>query len=725
MRKQARVQASLLCLAAGLLLGGGLGWILGAPSPSPPTIVEQPDQLAARDEPFAAQPDSAEAVEPAAGRAPPYEAPVAPALPRTTGEIWGTVWLSNGAPLADVRVVAAPRVPRAGRGASDSEVAAARLAVLSGRRVARSGADGRYRIEGLDAGLLYRLEASLPGHDVQAALWQPSFFPVGAEVDFVAKLAELLELDLRLPDGSRPERAQVGIQDDAEMVRSTINWFWTPGQPSRAFEPGRWRLQIRAGRDNEFAAPPVRFSVTAGEAPAPITVQLSATPGISGIVRMPPGALGLQPTVELLRETESGFQHVRFQQPSRTSNPQRLWVHAGVAGFQFNDLAPGGYRIALFVSERLVEHRDVAISLEPVRVEFKAPEPRIDDHIVARVLGPEGPLADGVTFSIAISGGGTNSTSSVFPAIRGNGEYWMPRPVSPEPRASYALQVTAGELGTRTTPFDPVQDREIVIEFSHAASLSVGVDGLDPYRERMALRLSVWRVVDGELRFLGAHEFQIGGAESSLWRTTSLEPGEYVVAVIGDAHSTARGLVLARQQLRLEEGDNPLTLTVPPPHAFELMVPQQYRGDLHAIRHVEQPDFRMRLWHIDSDGICRIENLIPGTYEILGHRSGQMRIEIPAMADRRVEFDPKPFTTIKLVPGSTGVSVDGELRVGDVLVSANGAGVESAEHARELFGNIRRRQEAVWVVQREGRLVTVKATWQALIAFMPEPARLD
>jgi hypothetical protein len=729
----------LFAAAGGLLLGGLVGWMLGGSAPAVPVpdAFVEPELPRPVVQPAPARIEEAGAYNSRLAR----EAPVASSVPTSvpaseTGEIWGTVLREDAEPLAGVSIRATPHIPR--REAADlsleEEIAeyAASLARQEAQSVTtRTDAAGRYRLSGLDAGLFYTLEASLPGHVVQQAHRGGSpiiYHAVGKELHFIAKVALVVRLDLRLPDGSRPERAQIGIQRDVEGSGSTSFWYWSPAQPTRSFEPGDWRLLIRGGVHNEYTCEPVSIRVSTSEPPEDRTIQLHAVPTIHATVTVPQGIEGIRPTLEFQREIDGAFTRVEF--PDHRRNPETISPFRGTGRVEYHDLEPGNYRLILALDGKELETRDLRVE-RGVRLEdFTVPEPDPSDYLIVHVNGPAGPVTTGVQFHFTTEGRLGSSSGRVQALNRGNGLYWIPRTLIPESEgATYTLLVTAHELGKSNVQFSPRSIAPIHVSLGVATYLIVEILGFDDHPNKHELVSHVWKAGSSPPRPSLMDRIRSGRDETEfrVRRFNQLEPGEYEIGLFMVSRQQVHGLLVARKTVHLASGENRETIHAPELHGFVVVIGQQYRHRQIRVHHADDPGYRF-FQNAGTLGAAEyaLDRLKPGNYVVSAFEIGEMTVSIPAMSGRRVEFQPLPFNAFRITAAAGG-TVDVGLKADDILVAIDGVAIESQAQGMQLIEQCYARDSTTWTVLRDGLRVpvTFKGSSFSHAGLSLSPTRVD
>lgn len=681
MTKHARISVSLLCLAAGLLIGGFAGWDLGSPAP---VVVPAP------------LPQPMETGAPAQSPKPPSDTPEPQAaLP---GEIWGTVELSGGGGLVGVEVSAMPATapPDAAETSLEAEVAA--YAARLEREVrATTGPDGAYRLTGLDPALRYTLEARRDGYQIgvkAGAQESITHHAVGKAVDFVAATTGTVRLDLRLPDGGLPERAWVTLQPEGN--RSRTLWDWSPAKRTRVLQPGVWQVAARAGRHDEYAAEPVELRVSQGGT-AELTLTLAARPTIAGHVIVPRGLERLSATVELQRLGESGFERVNVDDGDENPRPARNWYV--LPAFRFHGLEPGEYRVILHHASREVDRRDVTLSDAVAIVELALPEPDRAGYLIVQVSGPDGPMNRGVSFVMRYQRRGGSDSGSASALARGDGEYWVRRPADADEDTRHWLEVKADQLGTRAIELERDGASTFHVQFSAPAFVTLEIEGFYEHASRDSLLADCRPAGTAPRSYSMFHQPGVG---ERVRRLGPLEPGEYEVELLRVVMPDGRQVLQARTVL-LHPGEQTVRIALPEFSGFVLVIPPEYRNQQIQVNGMDAP-FSTRHQQRQNQGEeeIRFGGLTPGRYMVSTAVSGAMVVSLPADRDRRIVFEPKPFNAYLVFAMHAGQRLDFPAKPGDIVIEVEGVPIENMDQARGLIDQSRKRERSTWTVLRDG-----------------------
>jgi hypothetical protein len=539
--------------------------------------------------------------------------------------------------------------------------------------------------------------------------------------------------DVRMPDGSAAEVAQITISEDVDRPPSWTNWLWTPMNPKRAFDPGEWKLAPRGGVHNEGSADPISIKVIAGEPQPTLLINLKTRPGIVGAVRVPFGDDPNQTRVGVQSHKEVNGVYADAYEGRRDSgdmarNVGSLWQ--GKVRFHFLDLEPGAYRIVVLVQGIESTAQDVPVTDGIEQVELLAVMPAREHFFVARVTGPDGPMDKDVYFRTSAVSGGSRSSGSASALNRGSGEYWIARTELREREGkdyTYTLTAVSTTLGAR----DLVVDRESqdVLEFSFAppAFVTVTIAGFDAHPRNSDIYADVRK--PGEGRRASRHMRRLMDDEKAraVRLFGPLVPGEYVVELLLDTGSHPEPFTVDSRVLVLKPGDQDVQLTAHPLHEFTVVIPPEYRAQQLQLRHAADWDYSMYQSKPGGEEYT-FTGLIPGDYELSDRSTGSMIVRIPQSSGARVTFAPLPYNALRLAyPFRSWTGKDIGFKPGDIVVQMDGSGITNAEQFSKALEDAKGRDTATWVVRRNGTSVTVTFNpkdWNET-RLMPEACRAD
>lgn len=355
-------------IGVGLVLGGATAPEVVVARESPTAIEPAPGDAAPGHAPASAPP-------PAAHRARP-DAPLADERPPVgTGVISGTVRSSQGEPVEGVDIIAQAPPPEAwskeleGRPWEDRPLEerverlarAERWRDATSRRV-KSAADGTYTLTGVPD-LPHRVDARSELHRVRPAQGSSARdVRPGGTVHFTADPRTGVVLDVRLPDGTQPESAQVKFQ----RGKATSMLGWTPSSGRVDTDVGPASMTVEAGKWSEFQSETIDVNVPARPSAEAQVVRLRSRPGILLVAKAAPGFEGLRTTPAI---TGVSGEDVIGDERGR---PRR----ADAAAEQvFLDLSPGVHTVTLTHDGASFAKAQVTVGEGLARVELTAPPP--------------------------------------------------------------------------------------------------------------------------------------------------------------------------------------------------------------------------------------------------------------------------------------------------------------------------------------------------------------
>lgn len=685
---------------AGLAVGGVIGFI-AAPSAQAPRPVPAPPAVT----PTPAAPLQPPPSEPAAPHATtPIPAPQIDE-PAGIGAITGRVTL-DGNPLAGVTLRAVPLVetPLPQDATREQRVAAFALRRATERaleRSALSGADGRFRLADLDAARLYAITPDKPGYSFSSAYRPaPEFFKVGNEADFTAAASGTIIATVRLPDGREPEQARIAIVPMDRDGRAH-NWVWSPGNTQHTIRAGRFALTATVGEHDEFRSARTVLNVMPGAEPQRLDIRLQARPGVMGRF-VPVEGMDRGLHVFLIREDQG-----HFPMPRRTmfySDSGQVLIASDDFSFQFMDVEPGSYQLAVTHGGAVVLRRDLAISDELKHVELRMTEPDPADYIIVRVATAAGPLNDGVRFTVIRRGEGRSQSGDDVPLPRGDGEFWIARQNLTYTGSveSFGITIHTPNHGERSFTYQRDATHVVEILFHEPAFLNVSVSGLEGHPQRKGMRLAVHRA-SGPIPAPGGSRGNEPELEAS-HRHGPLEAGAYQATLYVAGGSGSDVFRLASERCTVQEGENEVTIAVPQLYTFRIHLPEELRGGNRVeVRRADSLD-KARVEGERGAAEYTATHLPAGEYLIWKFPVGEMHVSLPAAHNRVIEFQPQAFNGYRLMgraPLKDHVSPTG-LRPGDIVIAMDGNALEDFQHRLRYMQESMNKPETTWTIMRNG-----------------------
>jgi hypothetical protein len=678
--------------------------------PSTPARTEQPQPAPEPEPPPAAPEQPPEPAEPREGQSP-YEAWLASLEveipPAGTGRIWGTV-TSLGQPVGGATVRARPLFPEEypRTGTMEEQLEHRVRSSLFGERAvteAVTGPDGRYEFTGLAEGD-HMLEAEADGYRMVSRAYDRH--TPDTEVNLVMRPVAYLVLDVRLPNGSQPERAQVSYSHG----NSRSGGAWSPASPELEIPIDSISVTVQY---DEFRAEEFTIAASRGER-VRRTVQLASVGQILCRVEAPPGVQAPR-RLSLHKEQNPGTEPPTavsgFGSPVRVGSPE-----------QFGPLVPGRYRVILAENQRVIAWEDVDVADRRVEVVFtlEAPEHKPEDFIPVRVLGPSGNPIGQPRFEVWWTQNGSRSQTTVRPVDRGDGLFWLPRH-QPSARhiregveAVYIVQVTSAEHGQIVAKYPDSATHELLVRFDDATSLEVNVPGASgsPYRGD----LRVYLIADAPQSSSRPDYIRPPGARniamlSEVTAFPRLQPGRYRVVLVtiskGDFGDSEYPLM--EEWVDIRSGANRTTLQLPTLHSLTVVLPEG-AGPMSRPT-LEFPSGQREVLRINASR-QRVGVFPAGSY-ILSDSGGRMRINLTSDLEVTLDFSANNALEVRNI-GEEGEAYDMGFREGDLVIAVDGEDPEDAQRLRELVNESLRNETTTWTVIRNGARVNLRLNGPAV-----------
>jgi hypothetical protein len=730
-----RAQSLLLALAA-LVVGGFVGFLIGAGTSGgdgPRGPVHVADDLPERrvgdstPQPRAPSPSTTGEVQTPADTEPGpaatrgdlsawIESVEIPEVPTGESRIWGRA-TADGEPVAGatIRAQLLPRGEHFAGGDFTLEEEAAqavrrRRYIEQSRVEARTDANGRYELTGL-ADQIYRVAIEADGYEPESGVMNA--VRADTEVNFRLHRVGYLTLDVRLPDGEQPERAEVTFA----VGPATRRQQWQRSAPELRVIPGSYSVKVVSGL---YESEGFSVRIRAGEREH-ATVNLRRYGSIQCLFTTDgPAPASLPPAqVHLIADPPSS-------PPTAVSGfGQSIRLNASTS---FTSLEPGRYRVVLTINREIVDWKDVDVADEPVRVEFKY-EPdagdalRPEDYVPVRVLGPDGAAPDNVRFSIHLVQDGRRSLVSPEIIRREPTLYWIVRPDgfrSGEGRV-LTIQVSTNEFGSLQQEYRQTDTHEILIRFQEPATLTVNIpDGSShPHRSELTLYLLPDGLADSRINWIRTPG-RTSPVDDPVIRDsnvfTPLQPGKFTL-VLTAPYNVAPGSAnrhYARETIEIRPGENTHTLNIPRLYRLTLTPGQGEMPDHVRVRDDGQLFITVTL----GSGPVDVGLLLPGHYQIVTGNAG-MRVNLTG--DMTVTVALETFCALQLARIEPGDRAhDMGLRDGDMLVAVNGNDPEDAQKLRELIRETAMNEASRWTVIRNGVYVDVVINGPAMATIRAE-----
>jgi hypothetical protein len=714
------VHVALIALAA-LAVGVVSGYFLGAESAPPPNHWSVESQAQAAELP--ARVETGAAVEPVdsgtASRIEKDSPESAPARRRAldelvramadeppkpgVGRITGRVTTSDGKPVAGAAVSAWPQNPDENPWAADLSMEEKleryfRSTHFSerGKVSARTDADGRYALGNL-GDYRYSVRATADGYECTAAGGAAWNVEPDAEVNFSAQPACVLDFDIRLPDGTQPKSADITLRWGNGESRQ----YWTPNRPRPSQRPGQYRMQVTAGKAEEFASETFDIKLRQGDPPLKMTIQLEAASGISCDIRYPPGIANIEevyghgsdvrvllvpdPPAEPPAETDYGYEGVSMWRGSRLS---------------FLSLDPGRYRLVAHVRNRLLAWQDVTLGNELLKVTLQVPEPDPADFFVVRVYGADGALIRDAQVKYRAPGMADERGNVIR---HDDGSFRLRRGANV--RGGYDVTASSETLGQLTVRYEANATHDLEIRFGQPARLTVLLPGVSAHRlrERLVARLMLEQS-DGRWNGMppkGGYQ-EAEGLKSDKLEYEPIAAGRYRFYLALKGNSVG---VLAEVLFEVATGTETIqTCLLPELYSLTVILPDGKKPGLLYVRSSDGKSSRSVAGN-DIRQRTVIDGLTAGDWVIVTD-TGEMPVRITG--ETQVVLAERPFDCLRISGLKPGGRLEAlGLRNGDLLIGVDGEPFASLSTLRTQASFSYTKDNTTWSVIRNGATLSI------------------
>lgn len=653
-----------------------------------------------------------------------------------TGRITGRITTSDGTAVVGAEVVATAHYPQPATPPVNPSVEEmiennARQALFrsNGRFTALTDANGDYAIGGLGS-YHFHVRPSLLGWRFVTADRSSGTVRPDAELDFTASAVCELDLDIRLPDGTQPQGANVSLVK--ERGRSSGSG-WRPDSTRSEIEPGQSTLTVTAGQYRQFVSEPMKLDVEPNR-PLKLTVQLRAVPGLVCLLNIPKTlqraevrnlsvALQLDPPAESPTEVpRTGLVNGRSEYDSSGDSN----------GSSFTQLAPGRYRAMAIADHRVLAWKDVVIGNDFLEVELVVPEPKVTDYIVARVLRPDGKPDHDTRLHITFRGKSFTSDTDVTIVKKSDGSHWILRSTPERAREDddwvYEITVVSSAYGVKTVSYPRDATHELLIQLEEPSSLTVTVPGISTHAHRTRLRPQLTRATgNNRWNSVGSgsshrHPDSARGlpSQGDEISYTVLTQGRYrfsiQYSVPRDNHFTDN-VTLAEIEFDVVAGQNTQTLAVPPIYTLTVVVAEPARVQYFEVRREDGLQRRS----IFGENIAQrtvIEGLTPGAW-ILRTRDGQMRVQVNG--DTEVALTLRKFDCLILAGIKPGGKIEGMgLQNGDKVIKVDNQEWDDIELFMLQIRTSATKEATTWTLIRAGAQAEVQINGKELFRLANE-----
>jgi hypothetical protein len=442
------------------------------------------------------------------------------------------------------------------------------------RREATSDAEGHYTVAGLGSGT-YRIAAWLRGHEVQPRSRGRYTAKAGSVVDFVARPIILVPVEVLLPDGTKPQGAQISMTTG----QSGTSEYWRPAWGEIRCAPGNWSMYAIAGEDQRYRSDSQDVILKMDVAPAPLVFHLKERPGIKGRL------LGVDPDA-LERVGVYALRYVG--EPPDDSGVIRNGARANAypnADYDFwiMDLEEGSYVLGAkwghpspddpgkLAARALVELKG------PVRQDLNV-APDDARAITVWVLAPDGTPQPDVYLSITTFQDSHSSNTNTLQGVkRGDGSIRASIPALPrrDGREKDLLVARSERFGTTRGEVDLDRDTTATLRFAEPATLSVTVPNYAGSRLQGLVSLTL--VQDAGTGKSMQHNPAGRLSAEGVQTFSAMQPGTYLIVL-------SAPLQVARVPVTLVPGRNTANVSLPPLFRVTVIAGEEHRGGHIAAR---------------------------------------------------------------------------------------------------------------------------------------------
>jgi hypothetical protein len=508
---------------------------------------------------------------------------------------------------------------------------------------------GRVRFEGI-ARTTWTINAYLEGFLIERS---PAYVPVhsNSKVNFNAQPTPSLSITILAPDGTPVEEAiiEVKFPNRENQSERGVQYRWSQNEPFRLTE-GIYTLralslerlqETESMRFSRLGSEAVPLEVYAGQAPAPLTLQLVPRTGICGRILQANGASAMEDTRVRVLLLAPG------QVPSpdllKGDDAKRLSTRSGT--FTLLDIEPGTYLLGL----SLRRGRTI-LTTETVTLETGV----LEKDLVIPDLGPEGTLqvttldptgrrinVDAMRLKVTYTGGSSNS-NIIQPRRESTGVYLLRKPdfmkKDAAPGTTYSISATDSRYGSCTVTF-PMGTNEVALRFIEPASIEVTITGFAGHKFADRLTLTVNNLSENNISSLNRDK-KVDETGSYLFK--GLQPGVNRIS-LGLQQSSTRNRwwqstnTIARLDVTLKEGRNYAQIHIPTFFSLSVLAPGTRKGREVTVRPTRentsgddsQPRTSYRRASFDESGLATIDEILPGSYRVQADGFQEAKVEVP------------------------------------------------------------------------------------------------
>jgi len=652
----------------------------------------------------------------------------------------GRVVTVDGAPLAGVLIRATPTKnlygsrdhrPFAAETYADQDLARSLrstasiwLTRRSMTREATTGSDGAFLFDDLDDGL-YDVRATREGFTFEnyGDPWRRRMVVASdSKVEFTAIPTFRTTFDLRLPDGSAPDRAtlqfrRVGERNDPEQGT------WTPAEPTVDLPLGDWIVIAASGGEASRirTIESARFLASATNVVSPppagsetVKIALRGVCAIEGTISTSYGAPPYNTSVVAValdagKEPDPSLFSARPD--SRNRNEPRAQVQTGGERgltYRVDRLVPGRWYIGVFRERSEPPAATAVLELGQSVLEHDFVLPPADPKLATRVrvLDPDGTLLPNCAFRCWYTSPGRNGEEN---GGGGSGGLQASRNQDgtftwkyPAPRIRFVLFADHPRFGTCTCEV-PKDAREVGMRFVAPLAVKIRIPGFTAASRGRDYKVDWTRfgAADGSESSTPVGDDAIG--EDDVVDVGLLQPGRYRLAItVAPLKPNGRPpLNVARATWEVTAETRELALPLPKIAPLRLSVAAGTRGWFTLAPDDgagEENGGLQRNAEVDADGGITFEDVVPGLYVARGPNQDSMLVEAPASGT--VAFVAEAVNVLRVVVRDReGALAKAGLATGDRVVAIDGREFSGRRELEQLRNSLKG-EEVTFTVQR-------------------------
>ena len=520
---------------------------------------------------------------------------------------------------------------------------------------------GRVRFEGIPK-TTWTINAYLEGFLIKQS---PAHAAVhsNSRVNFNAQPTPSLSITVLAPDGTPTEEAIIEAKTPYRENQSgrEVLYRWSQNEPFRLSE-GSYTLRALSQeqlpetekmRFSRLGSEAVQLEVIAGQAPAPLTLQLVPRTGICGRILQADGA----PAMEDTRV------HMLLLAPGQVPSPDLLKgedakrINTRSGTFKILDIEPGTYLLGLSLRRNRTYLTTATVTLETgvLESDLVIPDLGPDGTLQITTLAPTGRRinVDALRLKVTKPGGSSN-TNIIQPRRKSTGVYLLRKPDfmrnEATPDSTYAINATDSRYGSCWVNFAKGTN-EVELRFIEPASLEVTITGFTGHKFADRLTLTVKTRSERNSSSLNRDK-KVGETGSCLFK--GLEPGVNQISLGLQPQGSqdrfwSSSSTIARLDLTLEKGANYAQIHIPTLFSLSVLAPGIREGLAVTVRPTRenssgddsQPRTRYKRARFNESGQATLNEILPGSYRVQADGFQEARVEVPCGEVKLEPAEPK------------------------------------------------------------------------------------